>query len=139
MIKLLPYLEKRAQGVYSQTPHPHIQGINASEQQLVLACQSTDRITALRIFCRNHPWRHLENEQRQLLLDYILPEPVLLEKENLLRIASAPLLDYDWDAFAEIYVNIETGETFDTSQDTPCADVRAYLNYRRTYLSGFPK
>lgn len=133
MIKLLQYLEIRALGIDSKTTDPIIQGINDSEQQLLLACQSTDRLAALRVFCRNHSYKHLEDKQGRLLIDYILPEPSLLTEkgEECLHIASAPIMDDPWDTYAEVYVIIQTGQTFDTSQEKTCADMRVYLDHRR--------
>lgn len=80
MMKLLTYLEKRRIGLHPQQNDLSIQGINASEQQLLIACQSLDRKSALSIFCRNHPYGHILNEQGKILIDYILPEPIVLEE-----------------------------------------------------------
>lgn len=147
MIKLLQYLENRALGLHPQTNDPLIQGINASEQQLILACQSTDRLAALRVFCQNHPYGHLESEHGYCLIDYILPAPLsrdfLWSTGTWLKIASAGNLGDLWDTHSEVYVNIETGQTYDTSQEKICADMPAYLNHRRAcwkeYLSATMK
>lgn len=138
MIKLLSYLENRALGLHphTQTNPPLIQGFNhASEHQLLLACRSPDRLAALRIFCRNHPFKYLEDENGQLLIDYIQPEPELWEESaeegKLLHIACATIIDDRWDTYSQVWINIESGVTFDTSQEKKWVDMLSYLDHRR--------